>query len=513
MKYQISELIDLPALQSLMESLHRATGIKHALVDNDSQILTAVGWEPVCTDFHRANPKTCERCLESDRHILSHLHDGPYVGYDCPNGLVDYATPIVIDGEHVANIFTGQMFHSPPDLEFFRRQAKEFGFDEASYLAAVQRVPIVPRERMPDIMTFLVGLANMLAEQGLTRMRQLEAEKELRELNEELTERVRERTDELLARNSQLSQIIIRHEYTEDALRQEKQVSDDIINSLPGIFYMLDQHARFARWNRKLCEVTGYAHDEVGRMLAVQFFDSEDVPLIQERIVEVFQRGESSVEAALVTKDGRKIPHFFTGRRTHIGDQPYLIGQGIDITARKALEAELERQAHEDSLTGVATRRYFLQTAEQELARARRYRSPLSFLMLDIDRFKAINDRYGHSIGDRVLQQLADACRRTLRVVDIVGRMGGDEFAVILPETDGNQAKEAAQRLRQAIAGMAVPLHDGRSLRCTASIGATTVARPEESIDELLRQADEALYQAKIGGRDQVSAFAVGTDI
>lgn len=506
MEYQIGELIDLAALQGLMESLYRATGIKHALIDNDSKVLTAVGWEAVCTDFHRANARTCQRCLESDRYILSHLHDAPYVGYDCPNGLVDYATPVVIDGMHLANIFTGQMFHAPPDMVFFRRQAAEFGFEEAPYLDAVKRVPIVPRERMPDIMAFLVGLAQMLAQQGLTRRRQLAAENELRQLNDELAHRVQQRTEELSERNRELTWIITQHEQTEAALRQEKHFSDDIINSLPGMFYMIDQRGCFVRWNDKLCEISAYSPAEVAGMSALQLFDPATAPLIRERIGEVFALGESAVEAPLCTKDGRLIPYYFTGRRTLLGDKPYLVGLGTDITARKVLEAELERQAHEDSLTGTATRRYFLELAEKELARTRRYGCPLSFLMLDIDQFKAINDRFGHGAGDRVLRYLAGTYRQTLRTVDIVGRIGGDEFAIILPETGRDQAHEVAQRLRQAIAELEIPLDGGRVLRCTASIGASTLDGALDSIDELFRRADEALYRAKTAGRDRVSA-------
>src|SRR5690242_20634761 len=130
MKYSIAQLIDLPQLQQLMETLHEATGINHALIDNDSVVHTAVGWQEICTDFHRVNARSCERCLESDRYILEHLKDGPYVGYRCPQGLYDYATPVIVEGEHLANVFTGQMLHEPPDLDFFRRQAGEFGFDE-----------------------------------------------------------------------------------------------------------------------------------------------------------------------------------------------------------------------------------------------------------------------------------------------------------------------------------------------------------------------------------------------
>ena len=197
MNTKISDIIDLPALQKLMESLYEATGINHALVDNDSNVLAAVGWRRICTDFHRVNPDTCARCMESDKYILDHLHDGPYVGYKCPNGLVDYCTPVIIDGKHVANIFTGQMFHEPPDMEFFRKQAKEFGFDEKEYLDAVAQVSIIPEERMPAIMAFLANLASMLGNMGHLLLKQLETEKELEKKVEERTKALQKSLEEI----------------------------------------------------------------------------------------------------------------------------------------------------------------------------------------------------------------------------------------------------------------------------------------------------------------------------
>ncbi|HYH22930.1 MAG TPA: EAL domain-containing protein [Azospirillum sp.] len=351
MRYQLSELIDLAGLQRLMESLYRATGINHALIDNDSRVLTAVGWEPVCTRFHRTNPGTCARCLESDRYILSHLHDGPYVGYACPNGLVDYATPVIIDGEHVANMFTGQMFHEPPDMGFFRRQAVAFGFAEDEYLTAVRRVRVIPRERMPDIMAFLVGLAQMLGLQGLTRLRQLEAEKDLRQFNEDLALRVRQRTEEVSEKNHLLSLEIAAQQRVEAALRQEKRFSDDLISSLPGIFYVLDTQGRFTRWNPAFCEVTRYSGEEMGRLNALDLFEGDAKALIAERIGKVFENGEAEAEAPLLTKDGRRIAYHFTGRRTVIDDAVYLVGLGIDISER--LAAERRRRESEDKLRGL----------------------------------------------------------------------------------------------------------------------------------------------------------------
>ena len=179
MKYHISELIDLPQLKQLMESLHKATGVPYALVDNESKVLVDVGWQDICTKFHRVNPLTCSRCNQSDLYILDHLNDGPYVGYRCAQGLMDYATPLIIEGEHLANVFTGQLLNAPPDIEFFQKQAKQFGFDESSYLAALNKVPIISTERIEAVMVFLVDLAHMLASNGLNRLRQIEGEHDL----------------------------------------------------------------------------------------------------------------------------------------------------------------------------------------------------------------------------------------------------------------------------------------------------------------------------------------------
>ncbi len=166
----------------------------------------------------------------------------------------------------------------------------------------------------------------------------------------------------------------------------------------------------------------------------------------------------------------------------------------------------LEKQAHTDPLTGLANRRHFFEVAEAELARSRRYEAPLSLLMLDIDHFKEVNDAHGHRAGDRVLQQLARSCLEVLRTVDVVGRVGGEEFAILLPETDVDGAVEVAERLRAAIAAVGIPREEGVPLRVTVSIGVSTLAG-NANLDTLMSQADDALYDAKHRGRNRVRLF------
>jgi diguanylate cyclase (GGDEF)-like protein len=174
-----------------------------------------------------------------------------------------------------------------------------------------------------------------------------------------------------------------------------------------------------------------------------------------------------------------------------------------DISARKAAERQLEQLAQTDFLTGLANRRHFLLLAEQELARAQRYGSPLSVFMMDVDHFKAVNDTHGHQLGDLVLQTLGKVCREVLRDIDVVGRLGGEEFGVVLPHTDYADALEAAERLRRAVADTEVPLERGLPLRITISIGVASLADATTNIDTLLNQADQALYRAKDGGRNR----------
>ena len=169
-----------------------------------------------------------------------------------------------------------------------------------------------------------------------------------------------------------------------------------------------------------------------------------------------------------------------------------------------AQRARLDALAHVDDLTGLANRRSFLQRAEQELARAARRSRPLALALLDLDGFKAINDRYGHAAGDEVLRAFADVCRRATRRDDVAARFGGDEFALLLPETSLEQANAVVERLRSATAQLSLAA-DGDLLTLTVSVGIThVVPRHDDGLDDLLRAVDAALYDAKRTGKDRV---------
>ncbi|MCK9379821.1 MAG: diguanylate cyclase [Sulfuritalea sp.] len=184
-----------------------------------------------------------------------------------------------------------------------------------------------------------------------------------------------------------------------------------------------------------------------------------------------------------------------------------LLGVTRDITARKKAEQALEQLAQTDFLTNLVNRRHFMTLAEQELSRTLRYGGALSVLMMDIDHFKKINDTYGHKTGDVVLRRFAELSRQSLRDIDVIGRVGGEEFAVVLPQTDGEHALEVADRLRKSTGDAEVVLDQGLPLHFTVSIGVATLGGTSSNIDTLLSQADKALYKAKRSGRNRVCAY------
>ena len=164
--------------------------------------------------------------------------------------------------------------------------------------------------------------------------------------------------------------------------------------------------------------------------------------------------------------------------------------------------AEMAALANVDDLTGLATRRYFLDQLDNMAATARRVKQPLSLAMIDIDHFKPINDRFGHAVGDAVLMAIGAACRSAVRSDDVIGRLGGEEFAMLMPLTDSETAYRIVDRLREAVAAIAIPTSDGRTVSVTISVGMAMFA--DQQIDRLLLDADRALYLAKERGRNRI---------
>jgi diguanylate cyclase (GGDEF)-like protein/PAS domain S-box-containing protein len=205
-------------------------------------------------------------------------------------------------------------------------------------------------------------------------------------------------------------------------------------------------------------------------------------------------------------KDGKIMDCLMTVITKKSNDGALMGYEGIirDVTPYKKMEEELRQLATIDSLTGINNRRNFLDLAQKEISRSSRYDRPFSIVMLDIDHFKKVNDTYGHSVGDKVLVEFCTVCLKQLRENDIMGRLGGEEFAVALVECDPKMGAIFAERIRQAVAAHVVRI--GREeIRFTVSLGVTSM-RQGCNLDSMLERADNALYKAKENGRNQVQS-------
>ena len=188
MKYKFSELIDIEEYQNLSDKFTKFTKVSTAMIDFEGNVLTKSGWVDICVKFHRANPGTFKRCLKSDTILANEIEKGKkyqtkegkkYHIYECENGLTDVVFPIFIRGEHVGNVFIGQFLLEKPDINYFKKQAKEFGFDEKKYLEALANVPIFTEEEIEEKMDFLLTLAEMLGNSGYGKLNLLETNEEL----------------------------------------------------------------------------------------------------------------------------------------------------------------------------------------------------------------------------------------------------------------------------------------------------------------------------------------------
>ncbi|HOW15024.1 PocR ligand-binding domain-containing protein [Methanosarcina sp.] len=170
---ELTRIIDAKAVQSLMNDFYRLAHIPMALLDLKGNVLVSVGWQDICTKFHRVNTETCKHCIESDINLSKGVVPGRYKLYRCKNNMWDVVTPIVVEGQHIGNVFSGQFFfeEEPLDYELFRSQAKKYGFNDEEYIKALDKVPRLSREAVDTSMAFFMTFANMVSQLSYSNIR------------------------------------------------------------------------------------------------------------------------------------------------------------------------------------------------------------------------------------------------------------------------------------------------------------------------------------------------------
>lgn len=299
----------------------------------------------------------------------------------------------------------------------------------------------------------------------------------------------------------------------QEQLRESEHHFRRLFESMQDVYYRTDTQGVVQHVGPGVRRVLGYEPHEIEGHTAESYYpQSKDRDAFKAAIM---AHGEvSDFPGQMVRKDGTVIDISISSHALfdHNGAFAGVEGLYRDVTQRKNLERELHRLATTDMLTGMANRRSFLEVAEATFQRARESHAPLTVLMLDLDHFKTINDRFGHLEGDRVLAEFAQATKHQLRASDTVGRLGGEEFGLLLPHTLPAEGADIATRILEAIRALELTDSNGQHYGVTTSMGLGTLSPGDRSLHDLLDRADQALYLAKRRGRNQLAVLDAGND-
>lgn len=296
------------------------------------------------------------------------------------------------------------------------------------------------------------------------------------------------------------------------ALRKRERQLQVLMDNLPGMAYRCryDRHWTMLFVSQGCARLTGYEpEDLINNRVAsyASLMDEEDSERILGEVQAALDNDESfSLEYGLTRQDGSRIWVWERGRGVEEEDGTVVLeGIVLDISDRKTLENELEEMATRDPLTGLFNRREMSRVLDEELDRARRYQRPMAVLWVDFDHFKDVNDTFGHAAGDSVLRSISRLLLGSVRSVDAIGRFGGEEFVIVLPEMDLEEARDTAERLRRKVAEKPQPLGNGQEVPLTISVGVAVYPDHGQTAPTLCAAADKAMYLAKQRGRNCVA--------
>jgi PAS domain S-box-containing protein len=310
MQYRFSDLIDIDSLKDMMEAACKLSGVAAGILDSEGNILAAMNYYEICTEFHQANPVSCSLCRLSDNQIRDYVSShSPYSVQRCPHNLYSAAIPVMIGETHLATVFAGQYLTEPADIEMFRKQASLYGYDEAAYLAALRKVPVLGREQINYILTIFQRLTYMLVQMASTQRRQMD----------------------------------LQHV----KLRESEEKYHSIVNNMPNVaIQSYNSAGRILYWNKASETMYGWRQEEVrGKSLEEIMLDDRSASLFRKliRAANILKRPVGPAEWRIRDKDGKEKCLISTIFAIQSGASKEYICMDMDVTDRKYLERELAR--------------------------------------------------------------------------------------------------------------------------------------------------------------------------
>ncbi len=313
---ELGDIVDIMTIQSIMEDFNYITEMGMAIVDLKGEVLVETGWQDICTKFHRVNPDSCRHCIESDTTFSKDVAPGTYKLYKCKNNMWDMATPVVVGGKHVGNLFLGQFLFEDDviDYDLFREQAKEYGFNEKEYIAALERVPRWGRDRVFNAMSFYIKLLNIISKLSYS--------------------------------NIKLAKTLSERDRFFDLHKESEARLSEITDNMVDLVARLDRENYYQYVSPSFLKVLGYKPDElIGKWSPDLGHPSSREKDIKE-MGKICYAGEGLTELRLRHKDGRYLWFEVTGRYLYddTGGVTGSVLGGRDITQRKIAEKKLRKR-------------------------------------------------------------------------------------------------------------------------------------------------------------------------
>ncbi len=316
---EFSDIIDAQAIQSLMDDFYKLAHIPIGIIDIKGNVLVGVGWQDICTKFHRVHPEACKHCVESDTKLSTGVLPGEFKMYRCKNNMWDIVTPIIVGGQHLGNIFLGQFFfeEEPLDYELFRSQAGKYGFNEEEYIAALEKVPRLSRKAADTIMSFFMKLANMLSQLSYS--------------------------------NIKFAQSLAERDALVDALRESKEKYRNLVETANEGIWIIDNEDKTIYVNKKMTEMLGYGQEEMIGRSGWDFTDEEDKAVSRLNMEKRQQGIDESHEFKFRRKDGSPLWTLVNTKSFFDKDGKFTGSMGMltDITKRKEVEEALIKRENE----------------------------------------------------------------------------------------------------------------------------------------------------------------------
>jgi PAS domain S-box-containing protein len=306
-KINILNLINFEEVNKLLEGFNQSTGFVTAILDLEGNVLSKSGWRQICTQFHRIHPETSKNCTISDTVLANKLgHGEKYHFYKCLNGLVDVAVPVIIKGQHIANLFSGQFFFEEPNLTFFKKQAGKYGFNPQEYLKTLENVPVVSKEKVKLAMDFLLNMTQLISEITYQKLEQIE-------LNE--------------------------------ALRKSEERLQDIIFSSADWVWEVDKYGRYTYSSQKSVDFFEVSEEEIIGKTPFDLMPEEEAKRVAPIFAEIVEKKEpiKDLENWNIGKNGELICLLTNGLPIFNEEEEFVGYRRIDknITERKLFEREL----------------------------------------------------------------------------------------------------------------------------------------------------------------------------